>query len=390
MKGLLAAQGAPARARLERWLLAGGLAAAVLLVLAEWIRVQGEPLGPDATVFRQLARDDLRSLYDTGHREPLHVWVAWLVRALFGDSDAAFRGATVALYGLALGVYYATTRALLGRGLAAVCFFFFALARKNAALSVEGVRNFEVVIALCLLALAGRRALERPGSARRHALAGLASGLAALAYLSLLVVTQLWLWGCLAAARALRPRALLALAIPVLLVLPHLAHNRRTMGNALETLDRHARFYRNLEYEGRPGYPTREERERDPYAGPPVTGVGYVLEGRSPGEIAGTLARGLFLGATSRAPSYEAYRTPAFPHGGVPLWAATVLGGALIVLRRRSLLWIPGLALACGLPFAFLLGIHQLDGRLLNDSLFVWLWLLAGLAPSDERLASGP
>lgn len=370
-----------ARARLERWLVLGGLVAALLLVWAEWVRVSGEPLSPDANNFRELARNDLHTLYDTSYREPLHVWVVGLLLACGGQSDAALRGLTVGLYALALGIYYATTRRLFGRGLAAVCLFLFALSRKNAALAVEGVRNFEVVIALCLVALAGRRAVESPGRARAFAWAGLASGLGALAYLSLFLVTQLWLWGSFALERVRSRWSALVLAIPLALVLPHLANNRRETGAWLDSLDRHARFYRNLEYAGRPGMPTDEERERDPYSGPKVSGLGYVLEGRTPLEVVSISGLGLFRWATYRAPSYEAYRTATFTHGGLPIWAATVAGGLLILARKRRFLWVPGLALACGLPFAFLLGVHQLDGRLLNDYLFVWLWLLVGWVP---------
>jgi hypothetical protein len=378
--------------RLERALVFFGVVLALVLVGIEWTRVAGEPLSPDAWNFRDLTSRDLRHPYDTGYREPFHCWLLWLLLKAGLASDTGVRALSVVLYFGALGIYYATTRKLFGPGLAAVCFFLFALSRKNAALAVEGLRNFEVAAALMLVALAGRRAVEHAGEPRRHALLGLASGLASLVYLSLLPVTQLWLWANYALERVKVRASVLALAIPVALVIPHLVDNKIANGDFLDTLDRHARFYRNIEYAGRPGMPTVAEVASDAYCGPPTTGVRYIVEGRSAGELARIFGKGFFRWATYRSPAYEAYRMCWFDHGGIPIWAACVLGGLLICARNRRFLWVPGLVLACGVPFVPLLGIHDLDGRLLNDYLFAWLWLLAGFTStkSNESLAARP
>jgi 4-amino-4-deoxy-L-arabinose transferase-like glycosyltransferase len=371
------------RARLERVLLVGAVVAAALLVLGEWVRVSGQPLGPDAWNFRDMVKGGLRHPYATDYREPFHCWLVRLLLIGGGTSDEAMRILSIGLYALALGIYYVTTRALFGRGFAAVCLFLMALSRKNAALAVEGLRNFEVASALALVVLAGRRAAARPERLGPTVLAGLASALASLVYLTLLGVTQIWLYSNSWWERSLNRRIVLATLVPLAFVLPYLAANRASSGDWFNTLNRHARFYRNLEYQGLPGQPTVAEVASDAYAGPPVTTFGYMTHGRTPAEVATIVGKGFFRWATYRAPSYEAYRTEHFRHFGIPIWGATIVGGCFIVLRNRRFSWVLILVAACGLPFLFLLGIHQLDGRLLNDYLFAWLWLLAGFLPPD-------
>lgn len=369
--------------RADRLLVLAGVATAAALVASSWLSAAGEPLAPDAIAFREIASRPWSHPYDTSFREPLHVWVLRLTFALLGSSDAVVRGLSVFLYALALAAYYVTSRSLFGRAFAAVAFFLFSISSFNARMAVLGLRNEELVIFLSLLVLAGRRAVAGEGSARAALAAGLAAGAAALTYASLFLTAELWLLLTLAGARARARLYPLALLPPLLLFLPHLANNRREYGDPFHTINLHARFYRNIELAGRPGFPTREEVAKDSYAGPPTTPLRYMFQDHAPGEAAAIFARGAARLAAFRSPAFDGYR----PHElGFAVWFLAVAGALATVLVARDRLFVPLLIVLGTGPIVFVTGAWiAIEPRLTNQLLFAWLWLLGGLAGRARR-----
>lgn len=389
------------RARLARWLrerrahrvlVRAAVLVAAILVARELVATWREPLPPDAQVFRSIAARAHEHPYDTGFREPVHVWLLWALDRAIGASDPAVRLSTVALHALSCFVFYRASRALFGRRFAAIALLLYAASTWSARMSVQGLRTEEVVIVVSLFVVASRRAVSAEGTARDALLAGVLSGLASLTYISLLVTTQAWLLLSWLHARGSLRRYPLAVLPAVLLIIPHLANNQRACGDPLYTVNMHAVFYRNVELlerpeRARPGLPTRDEIARDRYAGPRTTALRWMFLEREPRDALAVLARGTARILTYRAPVFDAYRPAEL---GFVVWIVAVLGALAIVVRARERLWVLALALLGVGPVVFPLGVFvAIEPRLTNQFFFAWLWLLAGLIGERGRSRRG-
>ncbi|MBI5368263.1 MAG: hypothetical protein HZA54_14605, partial [Planctomycetes bacterium] len=153
------------------------------------------------------------------------------------------------------------------------------------------------------------------------------------------------------AARPRRSRAALACAAApfaaLLLLSPYLVFNWRTAGSAFAPMKSHARFWRNHEFAGRPGFPTRAEVIANGYTGPEITPAGYVFGLHGAGEVCARYGAGYWLAFTRYLP---ALLGPL----GVLAWLIPL--GAAAALRRRAVgALLVAAALGAVLPNAFIL-----------------------------------
>ncbi|MCX5902836.1 MAG: hypothetical protein NTV89_05070, partial [Proteobacteria bacterium] len=69
------------------------------------------------------------------------------------------------------------------------------------------------------------------------------------------------------------------LAIAVVLVLPHLYNTYTRYGDPFYAINHHTRFYANIEFAGKPGFPTTEQIAKEGwYAGPKITPFEYYFK----------------------------------------------------------------------------------------------------------------
>ncbi len=124
------------------------------------------------------------------------------------------------------------------------------------------------------------------------------------------------------------------LAVAVLAVSPYLLACRREHGHPFSAMNKHATFWRNHEFAGRPGFPTKEEVIRDSYTGEPITSGQYVFGLHTLPQVAARYADGYWLSVTRYVPRIFA-------------WTGREEGRVRVVRYHVVWLWLVGLAWAC-------------------------------------------
>ena len=233
------------------------------------------PPAPDAQSFMNIM-SHWSTLFDTAHREPLYLWLWKTANTLFASNLLSIQLMNTLFMLASFPLMWRIGNKLSGpmAGIAAII-----ISGSNATIAIQsarGLRNdayiFFLLLVINILLVKG----SLPSWRRAIAL-GIASGLAALLQMSALPTACLlfiWLgWR----QRWKIERLLVAFAIMFLLIAPHLANNLRISGDLFYSVNYHARFYRNLEFGGKPGFPTKAEIQKNSYAGPAVTMTHYVF-----------------------------------------------------------------------------------------------------------------
>jgi hypothetical protein len=272
---------------------------AAILALATWLRLERlaeyryRDLDGDAVAYLQFARGlQLTGPFVTGYIESGLIWLVKGAVAVWGDQPISIRRLTVSASVATVAATYMLGARLFGPATGLLAAGLLAVNRELIFQSVRGLREeaFSVVLLLFVLTLSAGR---WPGKPAGWILAGLLGGA-----LGLIRLTGLACAGTLLAARALLslasrdrpwPGTLWSASLAALLagtcVLPYLASSLREFGDPFYSLTLHATFYRNFEYAGRPGFPSREELAVDSHAGPPVTPFQYVFRLHGPVEV---------------------------------------------------------------------------------------------------------
>lgn len=273
-----------------------GVAVAALVVVsaiprgAAFMDARRLPLRPDARGYVDIART--RAFYDSvlpaapWVREPL--WPGMLKAASGTDAQARFAGT---LLGLAL----VAATALVGSrvagpvaGLSAAAMI--AFSAPLASMSADALRT-DLIALLVLGAIAAAEWLA-PRPWWHAAALGLLGAALPLTQMSLLLVSVASIAWCAWRQRWRPGEIALAAALVAVLLAPHLALNRRLSGGDLfHSTTVHTRFYANAEFAGQPGWPSREDVRRDPYAGEPM-GFGALLRNYPAGAIPVRYAEG--------------------------------------------------------------------------------------------------
>ena len=282
----------------------------VVLWLAAWSRwlawqTSATPFAPDAAGLESVASSGA-AWYATATREPLFVWLLRAVYALAGAGEPATRFTSVLI-----GIAFVATVLALGRKLFGACAgliagAFLAVHPALAALSIQGLRDelFGLLVGLFLLALLPDGTVT--GTGRTAAIAAAMSGIAltrmnALPAAAILLLfftwRRSWPW----------TRVVVPLVAAVALLFPYLAYCHARYGDSLYAMNIYATGFRNMEFGGQPGFPSREAVARDLFVGPNTTTFAYIFGLHSFPEVLRFIARGygrVFFGYWAATPGF--------------------------------------------------------------------------------------
>lgn len=261
----------------------------ICLILALWLRLgelkrmEIKPLDPDVRDYIELAQK-IKPFTDTGFysaqfgmREPLYLLVVKLFFLLPGPSEVNIRFVSFVFSILVVFLTYFLVRSWMGKTVGFVAAFLLAFQTYFIELSVRGLRC-EFFTFLFLLLIYITIIKPRMNTKARTIWAGVLTGLicltrteflipAALFFISLPIIER-QKWNGL--------KAIVAFCIGLFILFPHLWGMHRVHGDFFYTNNQNARFFTNLEFGGKPGFPTKEDiNQYGFYTGPKVTAFDY-------------------------------------------------------------------------------------------------------------------
>ena len=334
----------------------------------------GQHLDPDAVGYFDIAQKG-GGLFQTATtlapyiREPLFIWLIKIIFLFLSKTQTALRILTFLLSLAVIPAVYIVvkriTDARAGLGAAFACaanpYFIF--------MSARGLR-MELFI-LCTLGLLYALILMQEWAKWGWLWTGLAAGALCLTQVTSLsyVIPLIIYFGC---RRSVRPLALAAaLVMPLFMIASHLHFNYKQFGDPLYSTNIHARFYRNREFVGRPGFPTVQEVKADPYTGEPITSYGYIIKLHTIPQIIKISSRGLYR------IFIRGHAANGLLAGSRLLLILYFIGIAIIAVSEKRK-WL-GIAIVIEAPAIFIAGI-ELDWRLtMHVAPIVYLLLMTGL-----------
>jgi hypothetical protein len=242
---------------------------------ALFMQRQNVPIEPDCDVYLSLAKR-LPSLFDTDFREPLFIWMVRVFTSLTAPNGLNLRLMTVILSILCIYATYQTGRRLLGNAPALLASLAVAISPLLIYYAQGGLRLELTILTVLPFYYLAMRKSPNPTLSESLEL-GSWAGLNLLNVLSSYVFTV-----PLMVYKAIRDRfawwkMTLAILLSFLIVTPHLVHNKKQFDDFFYSVNIHAKYYRNREFAGRPGFPTLSEVIKDGYAGPPTTTFHYIF-----------------------------------------------------------------------------------------------------------------
>jgi hypothetical protein len=260
------------------------------------------PLEPDAIGYRAFARK-MALFTDTGFlsarfdmREPLYILLVRVYFKVFGDSAFGMR-----LLGIVLGTatiwgFMRIGRDLFGRVPGQLIGLLIAL---NGPLVQEPGRALRLELELVLVAAYFFAAFVKPWR-RVMPAAAVLTGIGLL--LILTRSTYLPVVVALNAYALYRPGQLTAwagamavtVALLAIVIVPYRYNMYRVNGDPFYDTATYARWSANMEFAGRPGFPTRAQLETNAYLGPPISYRDYMLGLHTPGELIVGTVRGYY------------------------------------------------------------------------------------------------
>jgi hypothetical protein len=286
-----------------------------------------KPLSPDAATYADLARQ-MRGVFDTGVREPLFIWSIKLFFWLFGDNNSNLQLMTLVFSLVTIVLTYLCAAGMFGSLVGLLGALFLASGRIYMYENLRGLRlELYTLIVLALLLLLSCGTKIKPF--RRALMLGFVCGFAFLNSLSSISYVVL-----LVIYFGLRQRSkwwhvVAPLVIGLGMVSPHLLYNKREYGDLFYSSNIHARFYRNMEFQDQPGFPTSKDVERDKYAGNRISTAGYIFGLHS---IPDVIRRSLV--GFGRTYFGEYLRTPILDNN-LTLYFVYLLGLLMLVVRRQ-------------------------------------------------------
>lgn len=317
----------------------------------------GHRLDPDAAGYLEIAREG-KGLFQTSCdkapyiREPLFIWT---VRAAFlsgSRDDTAIRFLSMVLSVLMIPTVFLTGRRWFGRVPALLAALACSLNPYFVSMSVRGLRMelYIICVLVFLYSLEWLKEKDAWSGVRSGAAAG-ACVLARITSLSFTIPLTLY-FGIRNKTRPLN--LAIAIVVPFVMIAPHLVFNWRNTGDPMFSSNIHARFYRNREFAGQPGFPTKEEAAKDPYTGQSLSTLSYIFRLHSIPEVVSITSRGVF----NIFGKYTLYGLL----GGSKILFLFYVFGFLATLFSRRWEWVLA-ALILEAPSAFLAG-QGLDWRL--------------------------
>lgn len=126
----------------------------------------------------------------------------------------------------------------------------------------------------------------------------------------------------------------IAITIAFLLVLPYLIYSFQNSNSLFSSSNQHAKFWRNQEFAGTPGFLTRREVRSSPYSGEEITPIQYIWGMHSIPEIILRYVYGYFL-------AFFHYLSRLYVFGVPFIWMGNLLS------RIFYISVFPGLILCC-------------------------------------------
>lgn len=293
---LLGKKGLISREKGTQWLISLLLVLAFILALRLRIPLliesSGHRLDPDASFYLSLAENS-QGIWKTGSREPVFIWMIRIVLPFFKDGNLAIRCVSFFLSFIVLGAVLVVAKRIFNPFVGFFSVFFLIHNSNINTLSVMGMR-FEMII-LTILLMVYLLFLYRAKKKRISSLVtGLCGGLILLAYLPNLplVLFTIILKGIREKWRAVH--FLTSVILSFLICSPYLIYSARNFGDPLNSINVHAKWYRNMEFAGKPGFPTKEEVEKNSYCGDALTSFDYMFKLHSFKEVVTRSARGFY------------------------------------------------------------------------------------------------
>jgi hypothetical protein len=314
----------------------------------------GSPLEVFAINYRDTAAG-MRGLFDSHYREPLFIWCVKIFFVALYSGEVPLRLCTFVLSVTTLPVLYFVGKKLFTPLVGLLAAFFFATNASMIESSVRGLRG-EAFILTILAFIAYLFRKPEKFTVKHAVLLGLLAGLNDINNLSFLSITAPLIIIVGVVRRRKLGLILLSLAVSFIIVLPHLVHNKREFGDYFYTINIHARYYRNLEFGGKPGFPTQDEIERNIYAGSPISTFAYLFKLHSIREVVETSWDGF------KKLYFSDYPT-SYSFGNSALTLLYIIGVIMLLLSRQRI-FLLGLFFA-GYGMTFMVGrFFNFDWRL--------------------------
>lgn len=270
----------------------------LVFILALRIRIpiliesSGRALDPDAAFYLRLAETST-GIWKTGTREPLFIWILRMVLPFFQNGNLAIRCVSFLLSLILLGAVFIIAKKYFNPFVGFFSAFYLVHNLQINTLSAMGLR-FEMII-LTILLMFYLLFLHRPQKKKISSLVtGLCGGLILLAYLPniLLVLFTIIVKGIRERWKILH--FVTALILTFLICSPYLLYSAKNYGDPLIAVNVHAKWYRNMEFAGKPGFPARADVERNAYCGDSLTSLEYMFKLHSLKEVVERSARGFY------------------------------------------------------------------------------------------------
>lgn len=407
---------------LDVGLVQGSLLAAVLAV-ASYYRFAVLPglalrdLDADAITFMSIAERSF--IWNTDFREPLFIWMIKGMRLLSGEYSApALRLFGIGLSLVTVAVLFDFVRRHIGLIAAVIAASLYAMAPAFVFSAPRGLREDTTITLFLLFCMVYLRMWNARPRLRDYLLIGFVLALNIGIRMSsngfgagALVMLFAWgMWRHRVSWR-LAWMPVLALAIGLAPYIPFFVHCHKKYGDAFFSVNIIAKFYSNLEFAGRPGFPTHEELQINAFAGPPITMGEYMFGLLGHEQVMNrTLVGGMRLYLSKRWIDFPTVSAPWWERNGrewmfhfgdfnlqrqplvrvMPghiegfLWLQTLGLLAMLLPGRRLFLF---LVFAFHAPGLFLAAIPEFDWRLLTLAMASFYVGIGALAESALELA---
>jgi hypothetical protein len=367
--------------RTPLWWLAGLLPGAYALAtgLHRFSQVHGARLDPDAITYLRLAAHMTPATVLTGQKEPLWPALLAIPVSVVGAHPGVIRLLGVAGFLLLVVAFQRLVALLYGRAWGIMAALLFAASPWLIYQAARGLRE-EASAGLVLLFAAG--VIKGTHGRRLMLLAAGAAVIALLRWDSTLLTLPTLAVATIISRPGVR-RAALSAAIFAMVVAPLLIMQKLTYGEPLYFANgRAAGFFRNQEFQGRPGFPTVAQVSRDAYTGERISWFEYFFHLHTPQETAGRALAGLVslpLSVTRCAVAFPRrgwFTAPEWPTLALArdlptllTWLIVVSGfaGAVLLVRRRGTWPLPLMLAMSILMFAPIAKL--IDPRLLMPAL---------------------
>ncbi|MCF7791093.1 MAG: hypothetical protein K9L78_03795 [Victivallales bacterium] len=145
-----------------------------------------------------------------------------------------------------------------------------------------------------------------------------------------------------------------------ILVSPYLIYCYNQTGTPAPVMNHHAKFWRNHEFAGKPGYPSVAEVAENPYCGPETTGFKYVFKDHSLPGVITQYAKGYWFSFTEYLPEMFCFYIFGKKYN---LWWLLLFAfpGIICCFRKREEgIMLLFFSITVLFPFAFILPLNEI------------------------------